>query len=209
MSSIEVDYLGEGPSDDIIARRVIEAVNCRPGTSYRRPLSGSGKSNLDKRLSGLNKGASFRKPLLAIRDLDRDESCAPALVARLLPDKSENMLLRISVNTTESSLMADRAAYAEFCGAPLADIPASPESVQNLKALIQVLGQSGRAKHLRRHLDRGAAIGVPMWGLLGSWHAKFAEDCWDPLRAVKSGAAPSLNRAIERMKKVISDLQST
>lgn len=206
MSSIEVDYVGEGPSDDVIARRMIVAIDCCPGTSYRRPLKGAGKSSLDARLSGLNKGALHRNPILAIRDLDRDASCAPTLVARLLPDRNPKMLLRISVSTTESWLMADRDAYAKFCGAPIRDIPQAPETVMDLKRLVQELGESGRARHLRRHFDQASASGVPMWGMIGSWHAQFAEDHWDPIRAAESGSAPSLARALRRMRSVVSDL---
>lgn len=206
MLSIEVDYVGEGTSDDVIARRMIAAVNCRPGTSYRRPLSGTGKHSLDGRLAGLNKGAVYRNPVLAIRDLDQDAPCAPALVAQLLADRNPSMLLRISVRTTESWLMADRQAYADYCGASLSDIPNEPENAANLKELVHGLAQSGRAPHLQRHLKKAAASGVPLWGAFGGWHAQFAEEYWSPLRAAESGRAPSLSRAIHRMRQLIEQL---
>jgi hypothetical protein len=203
---IEIDYVGEGSSDDVIARRIITSVNCLPGTSYRRPLSGTGKNNLDVRLPGLNQGSLYRNSVLALRDLDRDAPCAPALVSKLIPDKNPKMLLRVCVCAAESWLMADRDAYADFCGLPVADIPAELETVVDLKGLIQGFGQSGRARRLRRHLDKGGASGVPLWGMMGSWHAQFAEEHWDPIRAEKSGGAPSLNRTLHRIRQLAADL---
>jgi len=203
MSPIEVDYVGEGRSDDIIARRMILAANGVPGTSYRRPLSGTGKDSLDARLRGLNKGTLFRNPVLALRDLDDDAACAPALLAVLLPDKNPKMLLRVCVNQVESWLMADKEAYARFCGVPLRHIPDSPETVGNPKALIQSLGESGKAIKLHRHFIRLKRTGVPMWGMLGEWHAEFAQKYWDPMRAAGSNRSPSLVRALARLKELV------
>jgi hypothetical protein len=42
-----------------------------------------------------------------------------------------------------------------------------------------------------------------MWGMLGEWHAQFAETHWDPLRAASSGRAPSLKRALDRLREVV------
>jgi hypothetical protein len=43
-----------------------------------------------------------------------------------------------------------------------------------------------------------------MWGMLGDWHARFAETRWDPVRAADSGRAPSLARALDRLRELIS-----
>lgn len=196
---LSIDYLGEGRSDDVIARRMIRAVNGRLGLSYRRPLGGVGKQNLDRRLEGLNKGSDFRGPVLVLRDLDTDAPCAPALLAMLLPEKRPKMLLRICVSSAESWLMADREAYAKFCGCRIADIPENPETVPNLKQLVQALGENGTAAQLCRHFEKFKALRVPMWGMLGDWHAQFAETFWDPLRAAESGRAPSLRKALDRL----------
>jgi hypothetical protein len=195
-----IDYLGEGRSDEVIARRMIASIHGTPGLSYRRPLSGVGKQSLDSRLQGLNKGAQYRGPILVLRDLDKDAPCAPELVSSLVPQKSPRMLLRICVASAESWLLADRDAYAEFCGCRVAHIPGNPEGVSNLKQLVRGLGDNGTAVHLRRHFDKFRPRRVPEWGMLGDWHAQFAETLWDPVRAAESGRAPSLKRALDRLR---------
>ena len=142
--------------------------------------------------------------MLALRDLDDDAACAPTLVALLLPDKNERMLLRVCVKQVESWLMADKEAYARFCGVPLGHIPDNPETVGNPKALIQSLGESGKAVKLHRHFSKLKRTGVPMWGMLGEWHAQFAEKHWDPVRAADSNRSPSLTRALARVKELVA-----
>ncbi|SHG31747.1 hypothetical protein SAMN05444169_1797 [Bradyrhizobium erythrophlei] len=159
--------------------------------------------------TGLRFGGAVRVfiggcPVLVLRDLDRDAPCAPALVTTLLPQKNPQMLLRICVTSAESWLMADREAYAEFCGYRLAHIPQNPETVPNLKQLIQTLGENGTAAQLRRHFDKFKPSRVPMWGMLGDWHTQFAGTRWDPVRAADSGRAPSLGRALERLRELAS-----
>lgn len=91
----------------------------------------------------------------------------------------------------------------EFCGCRVAHVPESPETLDNLKALIQSLGENGTAARLRRHFDKFKPARIPMWGMLGEWHAQFAETHWDPLRAASSGRAPSLKRALDRLREVV------
>jgi hypothetical protein len=40
-------------------------------------------------------------------------------------------------------------------------------------------------------------------GMLGEWHADFADNHWNPLRAAASGRAPSLTRAIARLQEIV------
>ncbi|MEO8714989.1 MAG: hypothetical protein ABI369_08245, partial [Acetobacteraceae bacterium] len=110
MSRLEIDYLGEGASDEAIARKLILAVTGLPGVSYRRPRVGTGKQSLDKRLKGLNAGVAYGKPVLVLRDLDHDAPCPAELVAKLLPARHPRLLLRICPRESEAWLMADHAA---------------------------------------------------------------------------------------------------
>ena len=116
------------------------------------------------------------------------------------------MLLRISISSAESWLMADRDAYADFCGCRLAHVPENPETVQKLKTLIQTLGENGTASRLKRHFDKFKPARVPMWAMLGDWHAQFAETHWDPVRAAASGRAPSLQRAMDRLRESVDPI---
>jgi hypothetical protein len=38
MSQVEIDYLGEGRSDEAVARKLIATAAAIPGNSYRRPV---------------------------------------------------------------------------------------------------------------------------------------------------------------------------
>lgn len=203
MSQPEIDYLGEGRSDEVVARRLIEAAAAVPGVSYQRPRSGTGKQNLDSRLVGLNAGARYGNPVLVLRDLDTDAPCAPTLVAQLLPDRHERLLLRVCVRTAEAWFMADAEAYARFCGIPARHIPSMPETLVDPKGVILGWANSKRTSALGTHVKEGRRRGVPNWRILGEWHAEFAEGLWSPVRAADSGRAPSLTKALTRLKSLV------
>jgi hypothetical protein len=204
MSPVEIDFLGEGLSDEAVARKVILAVAAEPGKSWRRPLAGTGKNSLNNRLSGLNAGLQFGgPPILVVRDLDHDAGCPAELVSNLISDRHPNLVLRVCVRETESWLMADFDAYARHCGIAPGQVPSLPESIDDPKQCILNWADSGRASKLKRHVEANRRKGVPDWAILGLWHAEFAENVWSPLRAEKTGRAPSLTRALLRLEAVI------
>jgi hypothetical protein len=103
MSPVEIDFLGEGLSDEAVARKIIIAVGGVPGLSRLRPFAGAGKNSLDNRLSGLNAGLQFRRPpILVLRDLDHDAGCPAELVSNLISGRHPNLVLRVCVRETES-----------------------------------------------------------------------------------------------------------
>jgi len=196
MSRVEIYYTGEGRSDDAIAKKLIEAANGIAGTSYTRRRSANGKQSLDRQLPGLNAGTLFGHPVLALRDLDEDAPCPGELVARLLPDRNPRLLLRICIRESETWLMADSAAYAKFCGLEETKIPRKLEDVADPKRLILNWADTGVASKLKRHVDTKRKTGVKDWALLGEWHAEFAANYWDPVKAAKSGRSASLTKAL-------------
>lgn len=203
---VEIDYLGEGVTDDIIARRVILHCGAVPGTSYRTPAKGNGKANVDRRLGGLNAGARFKAPVLVVRDLDDDAPCAPELVHRLLPEPDRFMALRICVHSAEAWLMADRTAYARYCGVPVAWVPDAPETQARLKDTILAWTERDRSSRFRRFMAARRKAAVPDWSSLGEWQSSFAEELWDIHAAADSNAAPSLERAIGRVRAIVASL---
>jgi len=200
---VEIDYLGEGRTDEIVARRLIESVNGIPGLSYLRPQSGTGKSNLDRRLNGLNKGAALGRRVLVLRDLD-NAACAPELLQRLLPDRHPNLLLRIIIPESESWFLADRDAYASFCGVSVTKIPKQPEAMGDPKRFVLDLADAGFASKLKRFLDDADKRGVPRWAALAEWNARFCETVWNPVRVENIGQAPSLSRTLMRLREMIA-----
>ena len=203
MSQVEVDYLGEGASDEAIARKMIISCAGSPGMSYRRPQVGTGKQSLDRRLAGLNAGVAHGRPILILRDLDHDAACAGELVAALLPNRHPRLLLRVCVREAEAWLLADGAAYAQFCGISVGQIPSDPEALDDPKQVILSWVANARAVRLKRYVDDARRRAVADWASLGAWHAEFAERIWDPERAAASGKAPSLARSITRLEALL------
>ena len=180
-----------------------------PGVSYLRPQSGTGKSSLDRKLTGLNAGVQFGKPVLALRDLDHDSPCAPTLVNRLLPTRNPRMLLRVCVRETETWLLADTDAYAAYCGTKAELLPPAPDELDDPKRTILELALAGKARKLAAYLKEGRSRSVPDWALLGEWHSHFAKQFWDPARTTKAGRSPSLCRSFERLVRFIASEGST
>ena len=203
MSRVEIDYTGEGRSDDAIAKRLIEAANGIAGTAYTDRRAARGKANMEGQLRRLNARASFGRPVLALRDLDQDAPCPGALVARILPDRNPRLLLRICIRESETWLMADSVAYAKFCGVKESRIPKDLEAIPDPKRLILNWANSGEASKLKRHVDEQRRTGVPDWSLLGEWHAEFAANHWDPIKAAKSGRSASLTKALTRLRELV------
>jgi hypothetical protein len=189
----EIDYLGEGPSDAAIARRLIEHCGVAPGNSYSRPPYG--KNDLDRRLRGLNAGAPYGNPVLVLRDADG--ACPAVLATSLLAARSHRLLLRICVPTADAWLVADRAGYAAACGVPQALLPDAPEACGDVKQIILGLAASRPSSSLGRFFQAKRRVATPDWSSLGAWHAHFARDRWDP--AAAASRAPSLRRAMERI----------
>ena len=203
MSSVEIDYCGEGGSDAAIARALIAAAGATPGRDYFHPKK-TGKAALAQRVQGLNAGVVFGSPVLILRDLDQDAPCAGALVGKLVAKRHPRCMIRIAVPSAESWLMADRDAYAAFCGVSIAALPGQPEKNPGLKTLILGWVKAGKATKLSRHMKEARGRGVPDWQSLGEWHADFARSEWDPIRAAKSGLAPSLTRALGRLREIVA-----
>lgn len=197
---MEVDYLGEGASDEVIARRLISLAGYNPGRSYNRGVSG--KHQLDRRIAGLNAGAAFGPPVLVLRDKDEDAACAGDLVAKLLPNRQPRLLLRICVSAAEAWLMADRQAYARYCGVAVRRVPAEPEKLPRPKDVLLGWIDAHAASRAGPFMLDYRRRGVPDWRSLGIWHSGFAEMDWNPERAAASGAAPSLKRAIQRLREL-------
>ena len=200
---VDIDYLGEGLVDEVIARRLIVHCGGQPSISYLRPRRGTGKQSLDSRIAGLNAGVRYGRPVLVLRDLDTDAECPKALLDRLLPTPNFGMLLRICVRSVEAWLSADKLAFASYCGVPRTWLPAKPEEAVDLKNTIVSWSDRNGAKAIRKHFVETRRRGVPDWASIGEWQAIFAQRHWDIDRATASGAAPSLVRAVARVEELV------
>ncbi len=198
-----VDYVGEGMTDASVARALIRAAGGHPGTNFVAARRGRGKDNLDGRLAGLNRRASLGSPVLALRDLDRDEPCPAALVARLVAQRAPLFHLRIPVPSVESWLMADRDAFARAIGVRVSTIPVAPDKLTQAKGSIATIASASRKRDVRADLLPRPGSGISEGPALGAWLSRFATNEWSPQRAVRVGNSPSLCRAFARLAEMV------
>lgn len=131
---------------------------------------------------------------------DTDGACPVTMRAEWLPNGlPEQFLLRFAVTESESWILADRDASAEFFGISLANIPRNPDSVQDPKREVLRLAHMSKIRTLRTEMvsqndinKKGAGYNAHLCAFVASrWNAKRA--------AVLS---PSLTRAIEQVAKL-------
>ena len=198
---VEIAYCGEGPTDAAAARRLIEAVGGLPGTDYLSTRSGRGKDSLDRRLAGFN-ALARRQPVLVLRDLDTDAPCAGILLARIAARREPGLILRLPVRSIEAWLMADRAAFARRMGLGAAALPEQPEEIESPKKHLEGLLEQSRNRDLRRRIGLSGQSGL-QGQLLALELSDFILNGWHPERAAKSGRAPSLARALVRLREAV------
>lgn len=200
---VEVAFCGEGLTNAAVARRLILSCGGVPGTDYISSTSRRGKDRLDARLRGLNVLGNAQ-PVLVLRDLDADAACPADLVSRLLPGRTAGLLLRVAVRSVEAWLMADKRRFAATMHLPLRAIPDQPEGLPRPKdALVSIIcAHAGRALRRRLELEGGATRIQPQ--LLGAELSSFADEVWNPVDAASSGRAPSLARAVTRLRAALA-----
>lgn len=182
----------EGLTDEPFARRIcrdmdLEVVACH---------FGAGKTRIDARLSSYNRAARFGT-WLVLRDLDHDAPCPAELVRRLLPGRSEHLLLRIVVRSMESWALGDAEGFARYFGVSKALLPHRTDDLTHPKRTLVTLAKRSRKKWVRE--------GVPPLSD-ANWHVgpdytpaliEFAHEHWCPIRA--SERSDSLRRCLDRL----------
>jgi hypothetical protein len=184
-----VNYAVEGEIDAFVARRLLREAGLPPGEEH----IARGKSGLDRRLPGFNQAARH-SPWLVIRDLDRDASCAPSLLALLLPRPSPGLVLRIAVPEVESWLLADRQRIAGFLGVPVAAIPDDPDGLASPKETVIALARRSRRRQIAQGLVPDPRAGRRVGPLYAALTCGFVERTWSPADA--AGGSGSLRRAL-------------
>ena len=189
MTLRSIRCLVEGPMDEAVVRRILSASSVGTAVFYRRSLP---RFTVD--LRRFNQAARY-SPWFAVCDLDRDD-CAPTRLKKYLPCPTPGMCFRIAVRASESWLMADRQAIADFLGVSITLIPRSPEEETQPKQRMVTLARRSRWRAIRAGMvpDEGDSRSVgPEYTFM---MAEYARDRWCPRRAAER--APSLGRALER-----------
>ncbi len=198
MTQLLVRYAVEGWTDEPVADKLLRGAGFLP----IHTLTAGGKTNLDPKLSGLNR-ASAGTPWLVLRDLDRDDaqSCIPELLSTLLNGEapSTRMCLRLAVRAVEAWLLADRESFASHFDIRR-PLPENPEVEPDPKATVVNFCRGSGRRDVREGMvprqGSGRKVGPEYVALVRA----YAELKWDPEQARAS--APSLDRAIHSLTRM-------
>jgi hypothetical protein len=188
----------EGPSDEIVAKRIIRHVGAEPGPAY----GGHGKLNLRDRVSGYARAADYT-PWLILVDLDHDQECAPPLLADWHVPDASLLCFRIVVRAVEAWLLADPERFADFFRVSRSRIPADPESLDDPKRSVVDLTRRARRRDIRQDMVPRPGSGRPIGAGYVSRIIEFAEQRWRPDVAMQN--AESLRRAVRCLENLMGE----
>lgn len=160
-------------------------------------LRQGGYGYLKRRIVDFSRMSQTVMPVLLITDLDR-WACPPGLIAEWLPTgPGSRMLFRVAVRETESWLLADRDAFAEFVGIASANVPDRPDDLTDPKSMLLNLVRKSKRRALKEDIlpARGVSMGIGLG--YNDQLTRFVRADWDSHRAAL--ASPSLARAIARV----------
>jgi len=165
-----------------------------------------GRADLQPNIRNANGGPKFwpiakryndagrHAPMIGLADLEQSE-CAPALLARELPQKSPGFHLRLAVRMLESWLMADRQSLASFLRVSVATIPVNPDAEVHPKRKLIDIARKSTSRAIRDALvpgDSGAIVGPEYVATMSD----FIRLHWQAANARQ--VSPSLERACRR-----------
>lgn len=158
------------------------AVNTKGVTQLRRSIA---------RYTGL----ACIHPVLCLADTDR--GCALKLRQEWLPDAvSDQFLLRLAVTESESWVMADREALANFFDVAMRLVPDRPDEELDAKRTILNLARRSSRRNIRQELVSALDANKPGTGY--NLHlCEFVNGYWRPDKAIEN--SPSLARAVRRL----------
>jgi hypothetical protein len=195
---IVVYFAVEGETDVPIAERMLRLIGVEPV----RTLVAGGKSKLDSKIPGLNRsGANLN--WLIMRDLDRDQSCPPELVLRLLSGNmpSPRVSLRVPVRSAESWILADVDGFSQEFSVGRNHVPGRPDDLESPKREVVNLCRRSRRSEVKETMVPRAGGGR----LVGPEYANriiaFVRGRWDPERAARR--SPSLCRSMASLQNFV------
>jgi len=188
----------EGPTDAEVARRLCQFTGHTTGRVFIR----RGKDDLDRRVFGYNRAARLT-PWLVLRDLDHDEACAPPLVARLLPSREENLLLRIAVRKVEAWILADQPGIAGFLSVSTAIVPLVPDDLSDPKEALVNMARRSRRREVRTQMVPEPGLSTPTGPGYSALLIDFIRTRWNITAA--SQVSMSLRRCVHALRRLHAD----
>lgn len=193
MESGTVSIAVEGDTDEPVVRKILTSLGLETGVVHGK----NGKGRLDRALAGYNRAARYER-WVVLRDLDGDELCASALVAKLLPAPSRHMRLRVAVHEVEAWLLADREGVSSYFKLAIGGIPLDPDSVVHPKRRFIDLCRKSRSKEIREDVVPAPHSSSDVGPVYVARIVDFAARHWNVHRAAKRSA--SLRRCLQRLQ---------
>ncbi len=185
-------------TEDALSEAVAETMLRQSGghvvhTRLRR----NGFGYLKSKIGALNQMAHTVMPVLLVTDLDQWR-CPPALIADWLPGGPDPCLLfRVAVRETESWLLADRWAFAEFLCLPTVMVPERPDELMDPKAALLKLVRKSKRRDLKQDILPARGVSFPVGLGYNDRLIHFVRERWDSQKAAQVSA--SLARTVARV----------
>ncbi|MBI2771613.1 MAG: hypothetical protein HYX47_18455 [Burkholderiales bacterium] len=184
----------EDELSEAILKKILFSENPNLGINAVRLTNGFGQ--IKKNLRAYNSLARIR-PVIVLTDQD-NVACAPALLQDWFQnlEQAPHLTFRIASRETESWVMADRGAFAEFLGIQVNLVSGYPDQLLDPKQSLLELAASSPSRNLRKAMlpsGTTAKIGPGYNDVLSN----FVAARWSPTRAGQN--SPSLLRAMTRI----------
>lgn len=200
-AGVWVSAVVEGDIDEAILSRIAESCGVRLAGVFGR----TGKHYIYQRLAAYNRAARF-SPWIVLLDLDDDADCAPALIAKHLPQSSKLLSFRVAIRAVESWLLADRKAFAAFLGVRKNTLPDSPDLLPDPKAFVVELARNSRKGHFRNELVPRVGSRKRVGPAYTSRMVEFSLYHWDPNRAEE--ISDSLTRCRAGIRELVQKIDA-
>ncbi len=185
----------EGDVDEAVVEVLIELAGGQAGTVYGK----EGKPHLRRQIAGYNNAARFSLWMVLV-DLDHEETCAPTLRERWLPDPVPNLCFRVAVREVEAWLLADAETLSTYLSVAKSRIPADPERLQNPKQTVVNLARRSRRRDIREGLVPRPEGGRDVGPTYNSQLVEYVKSHWRPhVAAERSVSLRQALRCIEQL----------
>ena len=192
-----VYILVEGSLDATVARRIVNHCGGSVGTVYGR----KGLPYIEERIDEFNHSAQGI-PILTLVDLmDTGFDCAVDVVGSWLPNRNEDMLLRVVVREIESWILADRTAIARYFGIRASLVPHHPERLDDPKKALVDLARSSQYQSLKNDIVPDDPTVHAQGPAYTSRMQSFVREQWEVDRANHRSA--SLRRCVEAVRRLV------
>ena len=190
-----------GATEGIVDEAVLGRLLSDAGGMLDRRFGRQGKRYLIDNLAGYN-AAARREPWVVLIDLNGQYSCAPELVADILPISEQYMSFRVAVREVEAWLLADSARMAEFLAVPAHRVPTNPDAIDQPKECVVDLARKSRRRAIREDMvpipGGGRSVGP-------AYTSRLIEFIQDPAGWRPSVAAAE-SESLGRCRNAIDDL---